>query len=468
MFTGCEEFINWLENPVSPRLRMSDSPKTMKVGDTYTREAFASSGAVVVYSSSNEAVATVDEKGTVTAVAEGTATITASVTDGKVQYTQISYLKESVSYEVTVVPAIDPLLATPLTLEVTSVAAGTTIVIKSPKVGMKYKKNNEALVTINSTEDVTINVAIGDKVAFYGNGTSITSYNGTNIKDGTAKVKVYGNIMSLVDEEGFANNKTLTGDYAFNMLFFGNDQLTNASDLKLPATTLTKNCYANMFNGCTNLTTPPELPAKTLALGCYYSMFQSCSSLTTAPELPAETLASDCYWLMFCGCSSLTTAPELPAKTLTSSCYRLMFQGCTSLTTAPELPAKTLAPTCYCFMFQYCTGLTTAPELPATELKNYCYQNMFRDCTSLTTAPKLPATELKNHCYESMFQNCTSLTKAYVKAAYTTTNAECTDMFIGCTATGAILHTTSANQASWGTVMPTTWATWTADADWTD
>lgn len=442
MFTGCEEFINWLENPVSPRLRMSDSPKTMKVGDTYTREAFASSGAVVVYSSSNEAVATVDEKGTVTAVAEGTATITASVTDGKVQYTQISYLKESVSYEVTVVPAIDPLLATPLTLEVTSVADGTTIVIKSPKVGMKYKKNNEALVTINSTEDVTINVAIGDKVAFYGNGTSITSYNGTNIKDGTAKVKVYGNIMSLVDEEGFANNKTLTVDNAFNTLFFGNVQLTNASDLKLPATTLTTNCYANMFNGCTNLTTPPELPAKILAETCYYEMFMGCSSLTTAPELPAETLASGCYWLMFCGCSSLTTAPELPAKTLASSCYRLMFQGCTSLTTAPELPAKTLAPTCYYFMFHY--------------------------CTSLTTAPKLPATELKNHCYQSMFENCYSLTKAYVKAAYTTTNAECTDMFKGCTATGAILHTTSANQASWGTVIPTTWATWTADADWTD
>lgn len=415
MFTGCEEFINWLENPVSPRLRMSDSPKTMKVGETYTREAFASSGAVVVYSSSNEAVATVDEKGTVTAVAEGTATITASVTDGKVQYTQISYLKESVSYEVTVVPAIDPLLATPLTLEVTSVADGTTIVIKSPKVGMKYKKNNEALVTINSTEDVTINVAIGDKVAFYGNGTSITSYNGTNI-DGTAKVKVYGNIMSLVDEEGFANNKTLTVDNAFNTLFFGNVQLTNASDLKLPATTLTTNCYANMFNGCTNLTTPPELPAKILAETCYYEMFMGCSSLTTAPELPAETLASDCYWLMFGSCSSLTTAPELPAKTLAESCYRLMFQG----------------------------------------------------CTSLTTAPKLPATELKDHCYYFMFQYCISLTKAYVKAAYTTTNAECTNMFEGCTATGAILHTTSANQASWGTVILTTWTTWTADADWTD
>lgn len=442
MFTGCEEFINWLENPVSPRLRMSDSPKTMKVGDTYTREAFASSGAVVVYSSSNEAVATVDEKGTVTAVAEGTATITASVTDGKVQYTQISYLKESVSYEVTVVPAIDPLLATPLTLEVTSVAAGTTIVIKSPKVGMKYKKNNEALVTINSTEDVTINVAIGDKVAFYGNGTSITSYNVTNIKDGTAKVKVYGNIMSLVDEEGFANNKTLTGDNAFYKLFNGNVQLTNASDLKLPATTLTTNCYANMFNGCTNLTTPPELPAEILALGCYNSMFWGCSSLTTAPELPAETLAEKCYNFMFIGCSSLTTAPELPAKTLALGCYWYMFAGCTSLTTAPELPAKTLAQTCYCFMFQ--------------------------NCTSLTTAPKLPATELKNHCYESMFQDCTSLTKAYVKAAYTTTNDECKDMFKNCTATGAILHTTSANQASWGTVMPTTWTTWTADADWTD
>ena len=39
---------------------------------------------------------------------------------------------------------------------------------------------------------------------------------------GTADVKVYGNIMSLVDEKGFAKAKTLTEENAFRRLFFNN------------------------------------------------------------------------------------------------------------------------------------------------------------------------------------------------------------------------------------------------------
>lgn len=120
LFTGCEEFLNSLDNPVSPELQMSESPVTMKIGETYTRTARVRSDAIVAYSSSNEAVATVDEKGTVTAQAEGTTTITASVTGGKVQYTNISFTPMSLSYEVTVEDATDPMLAIPLTLEATS------------------------------------------------------------------------------------------------------------------------------------------------------------------------------------------------------------------------------------------------------------------------------------------------------------------------------------------------------------
>ena len=45
-----------------------------------------------------------------------------------------------------------------------------------------------------------------------------------------------------------------------------------------PPTTLNAKCYAQMFSGCTNLTTAPELPATTLATYCYTSMFSNCSS----------------------------------------------------------------------------------------------------------------------------------------------------------------------------------------------
>ena len=125
----------------------------------------------------------------------------------------------------------------------------------------------------------------------------------------------------------------------------------------LPATTLATNCYGDMFEGCTSLTTAPELPATTLTYACYDSMFRGCTSLTTAPELPATTLVNSCYQSMFYGCTSLTTAPELPATTLVSNCYYKMFYGCTSLTTAPELPATTLVSWCYGYMFYGCSKL---------------------------------------------------------------------------------------------------------------
>ena len=42
-------------------------------------------------------------------------------------------------------------------------------------------------------------------------------------------------------------------------------------------------------------------------------------------ELPANNLKNDCYAQMFYGCTLLTTAPILPAETLASNCYAQMF-----------------------------------------------------------------------------------------------------------------------------------------------
>ena len=60
-----------------------------------------------------------------------------------------------------------------------------------------------------------------------------------------------------------------------------------------------------MFDGCTSLQTSPALPATILTKQCYAGMFKGCVSLETAPELPAETLVEQCYVDMFSGCTSL-------------------------------------------------------------------------------------------------------------------------------------------------------------------
>ena len=88
-----------------------------------------------------------------------------------------------------------------------------------------------------------------------------------------------------------------------------------------------------MFKECSGLTTITlKLPAETLAKYCYQDMFRTCINLQTAPELPATTLAEYCYSGMFYECTKLGTAPVLPAETLAAGCYQNMFYKCTSLT----------------------------------------------------------------------------------------------------------------------------------------
>jgi len=327
LFTACDDIFASEDNPTPAYLSMSDKPVTIKVGDTYRRKAISVTSAVVEYTSSDTNVATVDNEGVVTAIAEGETTITATATGYSTGGKKI-FLADSKSYNVTVLPAIDPMLSTPLTLE--ALTQGT-IIVKYPQEGMQYTLNDGAKTPVTTT---AIDVAVGDKVAFYGSGTSITSYYGTNIKGGSAEIKVYGNIMSLLDEDNFATATTLATEKTFYEFFDSNNKLIDASGLLLPATQLAERCYKYMFYNCSSLTTAPALPATTLAASCYSYMFSDCSSLTAAPALPATTLATYCYNGMFFGCSSLTTAPALPATTLATYCYYGMFYNCINLTTA--------------------------------------------------------------------------------------------------------------------------------------
>ncbi len=379
--------------------------------------------------------------------------------------------------------AINPLAATPLTLEAKQ--AGAVVTFSNKATGpVTYKVNGGTAQTITSGESATVTLdAVGDKVQFYGDNAGY----GSNDEDTSSYIEcskdcyVYGNIMSLIKSSGFENETELTAEYTFAYLF--KKRTTNVTNilnkegqaLLLPATKLTKNCYSFMFNSCTKLTSAPKLPATELADYCYRYMFRYCNSITTAPELPATnlktgcysymfnscpnlitppttlpatSLKSECYRSMFEGCSGLTSAPALPATTLDNYCYNSMFSGCTSLTAAPVLSATTLASNCYQSMFSGCTNLTTAPALPAMTLTYTCYTNMFLGCTKLEEAPALPATTLAVNCYQAMFQGCTSLTSAPALPA-TKLESYCYKfMFYGCTSLAtapALPATTLAN-----------------------
>ena len=183
--------------------------------------------------------------------------------------------------------------STPLTVE--ALTAGTVKInigegIGTLSTGMKYSVNGGTKTDITSTTTIEV-LKAGDKVQFYSNGTGNTVYSNVpevNISGGTAEVKVYGNIMSLLDETGFAT-KTDLQNYAFFGLFHGNSTLIDASELLLPAATLTPGCYQQMFQGCTALTKAPKLPATWLESYCYYAMFYGCESLTSAYVKAAYT-----------------------------------------------------------------------------------------------------------------------------------------------------------------------------------
>ena len=349
---------------------------------------------------------------------------------------------DSVIWQKTTEPVVEPdyfyieSLGDGNTISVVNKGNGNTDNV-TPTLEYSTDKNTWNTITFDwasgeHTTELPVTLNTGEKMYFRNDthlfSNSISKYISFSL---SVSSNVGGDIRTLSNYLN-VDSETTPQTSMFQRLFYYNEYIVDASNLRLPYTTLADYCYSNMFKNCTSLTTAPTLPATTLASDCYSSMFGGCNKLTVAPELSATTLAFECYESMFKGCKSLTTAPTLPATTLARFCYQYMFQNCTSLTTAPELPATTLVGYCYESMFEGCTSLVNAPALPATTLTDFCYDSMFEGCKSLTTAPELPATTLAVYCYRSMFQTCTSLTTAPALPATTLADYCYDSMFWGC------------------------------------
>ena len=109
--------------------------------------------------------------------------------------------------------------------------------------------------------------------------------------------------MSLLDRSRVIDS---VPKYAFYK-FCKSNKIVDASNLKLPATTLAGYCYQQMFSGCKSLTTAPDLPAQTLAIRCYNFMFDNCSSLNYIKMLATDISASDCLGSWVFGVSTTGT-----------------------------------------------------------------------------------------------------------------------------------------------------------------
>lgn len=147
---------------------------------------------------------------------------------------------------------------------------------------IEFSLNDGEWIEITASNFSAINVNDGDIIRFKGDNLKYGDSNSgliNKFKSNNVVFNIYGNIMSLIDSDGFATATTLQSTYTFNEMFYSCTGLTSVKNLIMPATTLTEYCYRTMFYGCTSLTTAPELPATTKPAGSYDYMFANCTSL---------------------------------------------------------------------------------------------------------------------------------------------------------------------------------------------
>ena len=319
LLTGCGE----KDNPSRTSLDVDTSTLTLSVGETAVRMATSKAeDAKITYTSSNPAVATVDQFGKVTALTEGETTITITMDETKKSW----YAASTIEYQVVVKNVSAKALAnvdkaTPLTL--VAQADGKITVTFNNGITLandiKYTINNGAEQTIakNTSGAYDITVKKGDVVQLYSLNTSlgggaVAGARGTtravdsgakyiNIRP-SMKTEIYGNVMSLLKgKDNLESATTIEANNAFYGLFAGAEKLVNNTErlLVLPATTLTEGCYQDMFNGCKGIEKAPELPAPKLEKNCYQEMFYDCAKLNhvkcLATDIKAENSTKD--WL---------------------------------------------------------------------------------------------------------------------------------------------------------------------------
>ena len=207
---------------------------------------------------------------------------------------------------------------------------------------------DELITTLNKGEKILFK----SKYAAWRNW-DLTPTNGEAEMWSTKRIKIYGNISSLI--EGKPVIKSYKAGIDFNH-FFTKLKVVDASNL-----------YINV------------------KLGSFAAAFENCTDLIYAPSiLYPDKVTSSCYIGMFRGCTSLLNAPILPATELKDNCYKQMFKGCTSLTTAPALiikPCDVIYPPCQ-EMFYGCTSLNKIICLYWNELNYDNYQSVFLNWVS--------------------------------------------------------------------------------------
>ena len=165
-------------------------------------------------------------------------------------------------------------------------------------------KTNWISVTSSTSGEVLTTLNTGDKLYVKGtNNTYGATWNTRSFFTSTKTFNTYGNIMSMIYGDNFANTDAPNYNCMFWYMFTESD-VVDASHLIFP-TTVRSYMYVCMFQDCTSLTGAPVLP-NGAAYMSFNSMFTRCTSLTTGPVVQANP-GTYSYRELFDGCSSLNS-----------------------------------------------------------------------------------------------------------------------------------------------------------------
>lgn len=204
----------------------------------------------------------------------------------------------------------------------------------------------------SSYTTLSIQVNDGDTLAVKATLPDKGCYGDFGIADnrGNVAYDVYGNIMSIVDENKYPRMTEFPSSWETPNFtqFFASSRVVDASKLIMPLKRVTRSVYALMFNGCYSLESIPKFQAETVNTdGAMMGMFGYCENLVNVPEdlfmsiQNIEETASGVRLFDFCGttffayCTKLVEAPILPdIKNADGESldYENIFHGCTSLT----------------------------------------------------------------------------------------------------------------------------------------
>lgn len=135
----------------------------------------------------------------------------------------------------------------PLTLECYD-TQGCAVTVVNPG-DLEYRRNDGEWRSYQRQ----INLKNGDKVCLRGTWTSRTTSSSYMQFTCNGDCYIYGNVMSLLSKDSYATMTALPNNNTFQNLFKDNKKISHKDgyDLVLPATTLKRNCYYQMFSGCT-------------------------------------------------------------------------------------------------------------------------------------------------------------------------------------------------------------------------